>query len=100
MVMIPMLVRRLVMRMRVLLMRVVVLSMRVAMILVRIIDMNRPFVDAEFHAFHAPPSLPLEVHVKAADVQLCKLPFERGRADSEVAQSAYHHVAADAGEAV
>ena len=84
--------------MRVLFVRVGVMIPRLGFVLrVRVC---RAFVDAKFHPLDALPLLPLEVHVKVADVDLAERPFQRRRLHSEVAQRAHHHVAADAGDAV
>ena len=37
----------------------------------------------------------IEVHVKIADPHFGKFPFEHGRFDAEIAQSAHRHVATD-----
>jgi hypothetical protein len=61
---------------------------------------RRPFVNAELHALDRLPTLAVEVHVKIADVQLRKLPFQRRRFDAEIDEGTDGHIAGDAGKAV
>jgi hypothetical protein len=76
------------------------LMMVTLLVLILIMPMDCPFMDGEVDPFHIQPLLPLEVHVKIADIHFRQLPFEGGRFDAEVAQSADRHVAADAGETI
>lgn len=61
-----------------------------------IVGVHRPFMDGEVNAFDVEALLPLEVHVKIANLQLRQLPLKGGGFDAEVAKSANRHVAADA----
>ena len=65
-----------------------------------VVRVGRAFVDAEFHALHGLAFLPLEVHVEIANVELGKLPFQRGGFDAEIDERADRHIAADAGETI
>ena len=78
--------------------RVFVVAVCVLVLLV--VHVRAPFVNAKLDAAHILPLLPLEVHVKVANVQLRKLPLERRWFHAQIAQGADGHVAADAGEAV
>ena len=69
-------------------------------VLVLFVGVRAARVDAEFHSLDVLALLALEVHVKIPDVQLGKLPLERGRLHSQVAERADGHVAADARKAV
>ena len=70
------------------------------MIVLMLMLVGRTFMDAEMNAFDLLPLRAIEVHVKIADLELGKLPFQSGRFDTKITQSADHHVAADAREAV
>ena len=72
----------------------------VLVMLILVVRMCRAFMDAKFHPFHFLPLLPVEVHVKIADVELGKLPLEGRWFDAEIAKRADCHVAADAGETI
>ena len=61
---------------------------------------RRSGMDAKFHAVDVLPLATLEVHVKISDFHLGQFPLESGRLDTQVAQRANGHVAADAGETV
>jgi hypothetical protein len=65
-----------------------------------IVRVGFAFVDAKFHAFDLLPLLAVEVHVKRTQIELRKLPFKRGRFDTEIDERADRHVATDAGEAI
>jgi hypothetical protein len=83
------------------LMRPMSMSVLVAMfMLVLLVRMDRACVDAEFRALHLLPFGTVEVHVKIADIELGKLPFECRGLYAQVAQRADRHVAADAREAI
>jgi len=77
-----------------------VMGMAVIVWLVLAVGMRLAFVDAKFHPFHFLPLLPVEVHVKIANVELGKLPLERGRLNAEIDESADGHVAADSGKTI
>jgi hypothetical protein len=53
-------------------------------------------VNAEFHAFHLLALGAFEVHVKIAQFELRKLPFECGWLDAQITEGADRHIAADA----
>jgi hypothetical protein len=57
-------------------------------------------VNVEFYAGDACPGLSLEMEVAIAQFQFRELPFESGRGDSQIGQSADCHVAADPRKAV
>jgi hypothetical protein len=57
-------------------------------------------MNVEFHPGNACASLSLEMKVAIAQLQFRELPFESGRGDSEIGQSADRHVAADPRKAV
>ena len=57
-------------------------------------------VNIEFYAGDACPGLSLEMKVAIAQFQFRELPFESGRGDSQISQSADRHVAADPRKAV
>jgi hypothetical protein len=67
---------------------------------VLIVRVRRAFVDAEFHALDRLPLLPLEVHVKIADLHFRQLPFKYGRRHAEIAKRADGHVTADSRETI
>ena len=69
-------------------------------VLVLFVGVRAARVDAEFHSLDVLALLALEVHVEVPDIQLGKLPLERGRLHSQVAERADGHVAADARETV
>ncbi len=75
----------------------VVVVIRAFVLIVRV---GGALVDPEFHAFDVLSLRPLEVHVKVPEGNLGELPLEGGRLDAEIAQSAYGHVATDAGKTV
>ena len=77
-----------------------VMMMMLVPVLVLLVRMRRALVDAEGHALHVQPLLPLEMHVKIADLQFGELPLEEGRLDAEIAERADGHVAADAGKTI
>jgi hypothetical protein len=65
-----------------------------------VVRVRRAFVDAELHAFHLLPLLPLEVHVEIAEIELGEFPFEGRWFYTEIDEGADGHVAGDAGKAV
>jgi hypothetical protein len=64
--------------------------------IVLIVGMRSTAMDPKLDALNALPLLPLEVHMKVADLHLREFPFQRGGLYAKVAKCAYHHVAADA----
>ena len=74
--------------------------MLMLVVLILRMDVGRSFMDAEPDSFHILAFLPLEMHVEISDVELREFPFEGGRIDAGVAESADRHVAADAGKAI
>ena len=59
-----------------------------------------PGVDVEFDAGDSSASLALKMQMAIAQVQFCKFPFECGRRDPQISQSANRHVAANPRKAV
>ena len=53
-----------------------------------LVPMGSPFVNGELRPFNLAPFSPLEVHMEVADLELGKLPLERGRFHAEVAERA------------
>jgi hypothetical protein len=58
-----------------------------------LVGVRRTFMDAKLHTLDALPLGALEVHVKVADLELRKFPFQRRRLHAEIDEGADRHVA-------
>ena len=98
MVMIMFMIMRVAMVIAVVVMVLMIMCMRVLMIsrtLVLVVRVHRSPVDAKLYPFDILPFAALEMHVEITDFHLGQFPLESGRLDSQVAQCADSHVAAN-----
>ena len=64
------------------------------------LHVGRSGVDAKLDPFNFSAFLPLKMHVKVAQIQLGKLPFQSGRLHSKITEGSNGHVATNARKAV
>ncbi len=82
---------------------IVVMMFVTVLVVVRFVLIGRvggPFMNPKLYAFDILPLLPVEMHVKVAEIELRELPFKGGRPNAEIDERTDGHVAADAGKTI